>query len=82
MSDSAGRRKVPVQRAGLVVPAYIAPRASHKKQDDRTFRVGDKIRVKLYRGKIEEAIVRAVVQQIDGIKTTGGCCRSRPHGVD
>jgi len=39
-----------------------------KKPDDRQFKVGDKIRVNLNHGKIEDAIVRAVIQDDDGIK--------------
>jgi hypothetical protein len=37
------------------------------KPDDRPFKVGDKIRVDLHHGKIEDAVVRAVVQDDDGI---------------
>jgi hypothetical protein len=33
-----------------------------KKPDDRQFKVGDKIRVNLHHGKIEDAVVRAVIQ--------------------
>ena len=39
-----------------------------KKPDNRQFKVGDKIRVNLHHGKIEDAVVRAVVQSDDGIK--------------
>ena len=39
-----------------------------KKTDDRQFKVGDKIRVNLHHGKIEDAVVRAVIQDADGIK--------------
>ena len=38
-----------------------------KNPDDRQFKVGDKIRVNLHHGKIEDAIVRAVIQGDDGI---------------
>ena len=38
-----------------------------KKPDDRQFKVGDKIRVNLHHGKIEDAVVKAVVQDDDGI---------------
>ena len=38
---------------------------SHK--PERQFKVGDKIRVNLHHGKIEEAVVRAVIQ--DGNET-------------
>jgi hypothetical protein len=31
-------------------------------------RVGDKIRVNLHHGKIEDAIVKAIIQQTDGTK--------------
>ena len=37
------------------------------KKPDREFKVGDKIRVNLHYGKIEDAVVRAVVQDDDGI---------------
>ena len=39
-----------------------------KKPDDRNFKVGDKIRVNLHHGKIEDAVVRAVIQDDDGTK--------------
>jgi hypothetical protein len=39
-----------------------------KKPDDRHFKVGDKVRVNLHHGKIEDAVVRAVVQDDNGIK--------------
>ena len=41
-----------------------------KKPDDRQFKVGDKIGVNLHHGKIEDAIVRAVVRlaAAEGIK--------------
>jgi hypothetical protein len=38
------------------------------KKPDRQFKVGDKIRVNLHHGKIEDAVVRAVIQDTDGIK--------------
>ena len=38
------------------------------KTPERKFNVGDKIRVNLHRGKIEDAVVRAVIQNDDGIK--------------
>jgi copper(I)-binding protein len=34
----------------------------------RDFKVGDKIRVNLHHGKIEDAVVRAVVENTDGTK--------------
>jgi hypothetical protein len=37
-----------------------------KKPDDRQFKTGDKIRVNLHHGKIEDAVVRAVIQDVDG----------------
>jgi len=37
-------------------------------KNPREFKVGDKIRVNLHHGKIEDAIVRAVIQDDDGIK--------------
>ena len=45
--------------------AYI-PRVPAK-EPKREFKVGDKIRVNLHHGKIEDAIVRAVIQDDDGI---------------
>jgi transcription antitermination factor NusG len=47
------------------------PRVSGKnlhKRPKRDFKVGDKVRVNLHHGKIEDAIVRAVIQDDDGIK--------------
>ena len=44
----------------LIVPAP-------KKPDDRQFKVGDKIHVNLHHGKIEDAVVRAVIQDNDGV---------------
>ena len=38
------------------------------KQPSREFKVGDKIRVNLHHGKIEDAVVRAVIQDDDRIK--------------
>ena len=38
------------------------------KDPKREFTVGDKIRVNLHHGKIEDAVVRAVIQDDDGIK--------------
>jgi len=39
-----------------------------QQQPDRHFRAGDKIRVNLHHGKIEDAVVRAVVEHTDGFK--------------
>jgi hypothetical protein len=39
-----------------------------KKEPSRQFKVGDKIRVNMRHGKIEDAVVRAVVQYEDGLK--------------
>ena len=38
------------------------------KEPKRDFKVGDKVRVNLHHGKIEDAVVRAVIQDDDGIK--------------
>jgi transcription antitermination factor NusG len=38
------------------------------KEPKREFRVGDKIRVNLHHGKIEDAVIRAVIQDDDGTK--------------
>ena len=39
-----------------------------RKPDNRQFKVGDKVRVNLHQGKIEDAVIRAVIQHTDGIK--------------
>ena len=46
---------------------YIPRVPAKKKPDDRQFKVGDKVRVNLHHGKIEDAVVRAVIQ--DGNET-------------
>jgi len=38
------------------------------KQPNRAFKVGDKVRVNLHHGKMEDAVIRAVIQDDDGIK--------------
>ena len=38
------------------------------KHPKREFKVGDKIRVHLHHGKIEDAVVRAVIEDTDGTK--------------
>ena len=38
------------------------------KKPDRQFNVGDKVRVTLHHGKIEDVVARAVIQDDDGIK--------------
>jgi transcription antitermination factor NusG len=38
------------------------------KPDDRQFKDGDKIRVNLHPGEIEDAVVKAVIQEADSIK--------------
>jgi hypothetical protein len=43
----------------------------------REFKVGDKIRVNLHHGKIEDAVVRAVIEHTRWHQTAGGCCRPR-----
>ena len=45
---------------------YIPSRASQRTK--REFKVGDKIRVNLHHGKIEDAVVRAVIEHTDGTK--------------
>jgi hypothetical protein len=42
---------------------YILPVPAPKKPDDRQFKVGDKISVNLHHGKIEDALVSAVIQE-------------------
>jgi hypothetical protein len=39
-----------------------------KPENNRQFNVGDKIRVNLHHGKIEDATIRAVISEEDGIK--------------
>ena len=38
------------------------------KDPKREFKVGDKIRVNLHHGKIEDAVVRAVIEHTDRLK--------------
>ena len=38
------------------------------KKPDRQFTVGDKVRVNLHHGKIEDAVVRAVIQDENVVK--------------
>ena len=38
------------------------------KEPNREFKVGDKIRVNLHNGKIEDAVVRAVIQDENVVK--------------
>ena len=59
---------------GLAEPCTLLRRGTfhrvpaRQKPDDRQFKVGDKIRVNLHHGKIENAVVRTVIQDDDGIK--------------
>ena len=39
-----------------------------KKESSRQFKVGEKIRVNLHHGKIEDAVVKAIVEEGDGVK--------------
>jgi hypothetical protein len=39
-----------------------------KNQPEGKFKVGNKIRVNLHHGKIEDAVVRAVIEDKDGLK--------------
>ena len=39
-----------------------------KNQPKRQFKVGDKIRVNLHHGKVEDAVVMAVIEDEDGVK--------------
>ena len=48
----------------MYIPRVPAP----KKPDDRQFKVGDKVRVNLHHGKIEDAVVKAVIKDSDGTK--------------
>ena len=54
------------KRASWKVHSSRVP--ASKKPDDRQFKVGDKIRVNLDHGKIEDAVVRAVVQDGNEVK--------------
>ena len=38
------------------------------KEHKREFKVGDNVRVNLHRGKIEDAVVKAVIENTDGVK--------------
>jgi hypothetical protein len=40
------------------------------KKPEREFKVGDEIRVNLHHGKIEDAVVRAVIQDVVGLVLT------------
>ena len=51
------------------------------KEPKRDFKVGDKIRANLHHGKIEDAVVRAVIQDEDGIKSRVAGRRVR-HDVE
>ena len=52
----------------FVAGVHFFPVPASKKPDDRQFKVDDKIRVNLHQGKIEDAVVRAVIQDDDGTK--------------
>ena len=41
---------------------------SRKDGAEREFKVGEKIRVNLHHGKIEDAVVKAIVEEGDGVK--------------
>ena len=47
---------------------YIPRVPAPKKPDDRQFKFGNKIRVNLHHGKIEDAVVRAVIHDSDDLK--------------
>ena len=56
-------------------PSFLGSNPDHgtflrvpTKDPKREFKVGDKIRVNLHHGKIEDAVVRAVIQHTDGLK--------------
>jgi hypothetical protein len=40
----------------------------HSKKPARQYKVGDKIRVNLHRGRIEEATVKAIIERTDGLR--------------
>jgi transcription antitermination factor NusG len=39
-----------------------------KKEPSRQFKVGDKIKVNLHHGKIEEAVIKAIIERADGLR--------------
>jgi hypothetical protein len=47
---------------------YVTSPRVPAKEPKREFKVGDKIRVNLHHGKIEDAVVRAVIEDTDGTK--------------
>jgi len=68
---SAKPRLTDSARAGVFLKyvlreMYIPSRASSKEAKRPT--VGDQIRMNMHRGKIENAVVRAVIQDADGTK--------------
>jgi hypothetical protein len=50
------------------IPVMVHSFACPPKGPKREFKVGDKIRANLHHGKIEDAVVRAVIQGDDGVK--------------
>jgi transcription antitermination factor NusG len=46
----------------------FSPSLSKVLETKREFKVGEKVRVNLHHGKIEDAVVRAVIHDDDGIK--------------
>jgi hypothetical protein len=46
----------------------IGPQKAIGPDKSRQFKAGDKIRINLHHGKIEDAVVRAVIRHVDGIK--------------
>ena len=62
------RLSIPSLRATQLFLPYNRAVPAPKKPDDRQFKVGHKIRVNLHHGKIEDAVVRAVIHDDDGTK--------------
>ena len=66
----------------LLFLIHLFPVPAPKQPDDRQFRAGEEIRVNLHHGKIEDAVIRAVIHDADGIKLQVDVGRSRPDGAD
>ena len=69
--ETQGKHGATLPRARLsTLPSsdVQSSRASPREARHRQFKSGDKIRVNLHHGKIEGTVVRAVIQDADGIK--------------
>ena len=64
----SGGHQIKTQSVAWVQPSFSSyNHAAPAKDPKREFKVGDKIRVNLHHGKIEDAVVRAVIED-DGTK--------------